>query len=230
MTGMTMRGGFALAVMLTAITHGAGAQTGKDGLRNARYCEIVPVVREGVRFVASVYNTLGLNDCPEAAWNKLSEDALKKRFGAVKVLLNGPRYFLMDEIAATGATAAGETIDVNGLAMTQRATIHLSLAELHSGPYHEKTIERTTHYVFKAGKPIFVLDAPDGSRYVMQAYAQIVDKKLSYDDLPKLAGRLKLPKGWHYTASVAEQDLTLGAEGKAVVVQDDLDDTYQKLR
>ena len=31
-----------------------------EGVRNARYCEIIPIVRDGL----TVYNTLGLNDCP----------------------------------------------------------------------------------------------------------------------------------------------------------------------
>jgi hypothetical protein len=198
-------------------------------VRNARYCEIVPVVRDGLRLVATVYNTLGLNDCPASLWDKITEDAMKQRFsGAIKVLINGPRYFLMDTIAGEGATAAGETIDVGGLAMTRRATIDLSLAELAEGPYRERTINRETRYVFDAGKPVFVLTAPDASRYAMQAYAQIVDKTLFYDDLPKLGARLKLPKGWRYTVMLPDKDFVVGARGKAVIVQDDFDNTYQK--
>lgn len=63
----------------------------------------------------------------------------------------------------------------------------------------------------------------------MQAYAQIVDKSLTYADLPGLGSRLKLPSGWRYTSMVPESDLILGAQGKATVVQDDLENTYQKL-
>lgn len=223
--------GFALAAAAPqagAQSPPAGEHSRKD-VRNARYCEIIPVVRDGIHLVATVYNTLGLNDCPAVLWNKLGEDALKQRFRAIKVMLNGPRFFLMDTIIGEGATAAGETIDVGGLAMTKRATINLSLTELGEGPYHEHTINRETRYVFAAGKPAFVLTAPNGSRFAMQAYAQIVDKTLSYDDLPKLGSRLKLPKGWQYSVLVPEKDLIAGAQGKATVVQDDLDDTYQKL-
>jgi len=63
----------------------------------------------------------------------------------------------------------------------------------------------------------------------LQAYAQIVDKSLTYADLPALGSRLKLPSGWRYTSMVPESDLVLGAQGKATVVQDDLENTYQKL-
>ena len=85
-----------------------------EGVRNARYCEIIPVVRSGFHLVATVYNTLGLNDCPAAVWDKITEAEMKKRFGAIKVLLNGPRYFVMDTIVAGGDTASGEKIEAAG--------------------------------------------------------------------------------------------------------------------
>ena len=40
------------------------------------------------------------------------------------------------------------------------------------------------------------------TRYVMQAYAQIVDKTLDYAALPTLGGKLKLPSGWRYSSMV----------------------------
>jgi hypothetical protein len=213
----------------------AGAQTPDkarhmiEGVRNVRYCEIIPVVRHGFHLVATVYNTLGLNDCPPAVWDKITEAAMKKRFGALQVVLNGPRHFVMDAIAAEGDTASGATIDAGGLALTARATIKVGLSDLRAKPYRERTIERETRYIFKAGQPMFLLVRPDGVRYAMQSCAQIVDKSLGYADLPKLGDRLKLPKGWHYETMTPDTDLMLGAQGKATVVQDDLDNTYQKL-
>ena len=76
---------------------------------------------------------------------------------------------------------------------------------------------------------MFLLVRPDGVRYAMQSYAQMVDKSLSYDNLPGLGSRLKLPAGWRYEVMKPDSDLLLGATGKAIVVQDDLDNTYQKL-
>ena len=225
----------AIAAFATGGISSAGAlpiDPGKhslDGVRNARYCEIIPVVRSGFHLVATVYNTLGLNDCPAAVWDKITEAQMKKRFGAIKVLLNGPRHFMMDTIAAGGSTATGETIEAGGLELTERASIDLDLFGMRSEPYRERTIERDTRYVFDAGKPVFLLVAPDGARYAMQAYAQMIDKSLAYDDLPGLGARLKLPKGWRYETFVPRTDLVLGANGEAIIVQDDLDDTYQKI-
>ena len=200
-----------------------------EGVRNARYCEIIPIVRDRFHLVATVYNTLGLNDCPADVWAAITEDSMKKPFGAITVLLNGPRYFLMDSITAKGATKAGKKIEAGGLSLTERASIDLGLFDMLHRSYRETTIDRDTLYLFKAGSPVFMFEAPDSSRYVMQAYAQIVDKTLSYNDLPALSARLKLPSGWRYTTMVPEKDLVAGAEGKATVVQDDLENTYQKL-
>lgn len=154
---------------------------------------------------------------------------MRKRFDAMTVLLNGPRYFLMDEITASGATRAGKTIEAGGLELTERATIDVGLLDLMHRPYREETIDRDTVYLFKAGQPVFMLQAPGGGRYAMQAYAAIIDKTLTYGDLPKLGPKLKLPSGWTYSSTVPDKDLVLGASGKAIVVQDDLDNTYQKL-
>jgi hypothetical protein len=96
-------------------------------------------------------------------------------------------------------------------------------------PYREETINRDTLYLFKARQPVFMLKAPDGARYAMQAYAHIIDKTLTYNDLPALGGKLELPSGWTYSVTTPDNDLRLGASGKARVVQDDLDNTYQKL-
>jgi hypothetical protein len=145
------------------------------------------------------------------------------------VLLNGPRHFLMDSIAASGATKTGETIEIGGLKLTERATIDLGLLDLLHRPYREQTIDRETVYTFKAGRPVFTLETADGSRYVMQAYAQIVDKDLSYADLAGLGVKLKLPAGWRYGSSVPDQDLVLGAAGTATVIQDEFENTYQKV-
>jgi hypothetical protein len=223
--------------LLTCILHAVGGAQAQpviegnsiSGTRDARYCEIIPVVREGFHLKATVYNTLGLNDCPPAIWNAITEDAMKQRFDALTVLLNGPRHFLMDSITAQGATRTGAKIEAGGLELAERATIDLGLLDLLQRPYREQTIGRETVYRFKAGSPVFMLEDADGSRYAMQAYAQTVDKTFDYAALPSLGARLKLPSGWRYSSMVPDEDLVLGAAGKATIVQDELENTYQKL-
>ena len=153
---------------------------------------------------------------------------MKAHFDALTILLNGPRHFVMDEITAAG-NRIGKKIEVDGVGLTERASIDLGLLDLLHRPYRKTTIDRDTRYTFKAGRPVFLLEAPDGSRYVMQAYAQIVDKTLDYAGLPALGAKLKLPSGWRYTTMTPDADLIAGAKGKATVIQDELENTYQKL-
>jgi predicted nucleic acid-binding Zn ribbon protein len=199
------------------------------GVRDARYCELIPIVRSGARLLATIYNTLGLNDCPAEIWSKISEADMKRRFDAVKVVLNGPRYFVMDSIEGAGETVGGKTIEAAGLSLTERASINVTPLDRLREPYRETTINRATKYLFMAGKQVFILQAPNGGRCAMQAYSQIVDKSLSYADLANLGDRLKLPPKWRYFVVTPDQDLIVGAKGKAIVVQDELQNTYQKL-
>ena len=227
---LIVAGGAAMAALAPA----AGQKVDKtkhmiEDVRDARYCEIIPVVRRGIYFIGTVYNTLGLNDCPPEVWEKITETAMKKRFGAMMAVLNGPRHFVMDAIGAAGDTASGATVEAGGLKLTARATIKLRLINMRTKPYRERTVDRETRYVFRAGRPVFLLVRPDGARYAMQSYAEMKDKSLSYADLPALGSRLKLPAGWRYESMTPDADLVLGAKGKAIIVQDDLDDTYQKL-
>ncbi len=198
-------------------------------IRNARYCEIIPlkVTLEGLK--ASVYNTLGHDTCPEEKWRALTESELRGHFDVLDVIKNGPRYFLMDQILAGGATASGEVITLGGIVLQKRAEVRPSLRQAMQPPFTEQTIDRETTYRFKAGLPVFELKGPDGAVYVMQSYAQIVDPTLSYEALPGLATRLKLPEGWSYASRVPTEDLLLGAKGKATVIQDNLKNTYQKV-
>jgi hypothetical protein len=230
---MACAGALALPALLLATPEAIAEPVAKgdtiEGTRDARYCELIPVVRGGLHLTATVYNTLGLNDCPPSVWDAITEKAMKQRFDALTVILNGPRHFLMDSITAGGATKAGKTIEAGGLKLTERASIDVGLMDLMHRPYRELTIDRDTIYRFKAGNPVFMLEAPDGSRYAMQAYSQIVDKSLDYAGLSALGNRLKLPSGWRYTKLSPETDLVLGAKGTATVVQDELENTYQKL-
>ncbi|MGA8650386.1 MAG: hypothetical protein WB677_07160 [Xanthobacteraceae bacterium] len=48
-------------------------------------------------------------------------------------------------------------------------------------------------------------------------------------DLPGLGGRLKLPPGWRYETMTPASDLIVGAKGRAIIVQDDLDDAMLEI-
>lgn len=201
----------------------------RDNLRDARYCEILLFQGRGNNISGCVYNTLGLNDCPQDQWEELDASELKRQYGASAVVLNGPRHFIMDR--TTLSTAGSDVIDFGGVQMRPFANVELPPGGLAGGgqtPYTETTIDRVTEYVYLAGRPIYQLTSPDGIVYIMQSYSQIIDPTLTAADLPNLGSRLKLPEGWQYSTRTPDSDLSLVSTGKATVLQDDLQNSYQR--
>lgn len=201
-----------------------------SGLFDQRYCEILTVERRKLKLHVTVYNTLGYNTCPEDAWRKLNAHVLARELDVEATQLNGPRHWLMDGITGKGATAAGEVKTFGGIEMAARAEITMPLLSAPIGKtYYQPTeVNRETVWLFAAGKPVFELTAPQGQVYMMQSYAQIVDPTLTLADLPGLGARLKLPKGWTYSSRVLTEDYKLEARGVAHVLQDELQNTYQR--
>ena len=228
----------AALVCATALTAGASpaaAQTPPSisippDLRNVRYCEVITVDRERLTFHVAVYNTLGLNFCPAEQWAKLDARALAREFDVSRVKLNGPRYWTIDGIEASGATKAGKIESFGGIGMVERATLTTKLWQGTVGDrfYKPNKVARSTVFHYKAGRPAYELTAPNGDVYMMQSYAQIADPKLTADDLASLGGRLKLPKGWRYGTRTLDADYALKADGVAYVINDDLYNSYQR--
>ena len=213
----------AAAVALSAPA-GAAAQPSTMSFHDARYCEFLVLTGDVPNAKVTVYNTIGLNECPQALWDSIDAGELAQELGAKAVIKNGPRNFLMD--SATGNP--GPVRDFDGLEMRKVATIAIhSNEELVSRVYSERTITRHNTWTWNAGRRVYELLAPNGSTYVMQSYSQIEDPDLSIGQLRKLGKRLELPEGWQYRSRVLKDDLVLKARGSATIVQDDLTNTYQ---
>jgi hypothetical protein len=200
-------------------------------LRDYRYCEIMPVFQSGLTLNIEVWNTTGLNACPADLWAKLDANAMAKQYGANLVKLNGPRHWLFNKVTAGGATAAGKFEDFGGIEMKQLATLQLYIWQGSAGGtfYTPDQVNRTTVFTYWAGNQIYELISPKGDTYIMQSYAQIVDPNLTINELNTLGGRLNLPKGWQYQTRTLDADLELSANGVAYVLQDDLQNSYQKM-
>ncbi len=204
----------------------------KQELRNVRYCEVIPSVQNGSTVTSYIYNTLGFNNCPRREWNKLTVAEVNQEFGSQKAQLNGPRHWVLDHIQSTGsATSTGETFTFGGIEMGLDGTLTTPTGQATVGEqaYVVNEVKRDTIWTYDAGKPIFELKAPDGHVYVMQSYSQLVDKKLHYRDLPRLACLLNLPPGWSYTRKQLTRILQLNSNGLAYIVNDNLFDTYQRM-
>ena len=212
---------------LVCLGAAASADHRKSDIYDARYCEIFILRGTVPDAKVRVFNTIGLDRCPAKKWNAIDPAALAQQLGAKAVILNGPRHWLMD--SASGKL--GKPRRIAGIRMRQAAVIDItSNAELAQMPYTERTIRRHSTWKWDRGRRVYELTSPDGSKYVMQSYAQIRDPYLSIPDLRSLGGRLDLPDGWRYRTKRLKRDLTIRANGRATVVQDDLLDTYQRVR
>jgi len=196
----------------------------RDDLRNVRYCEVLVATRHGMSAVAAVYNTLGVNDCPADKWRALDANKLKKELKATEVILNGPRYFVMDRNALANP---GDVKNFDSLDARLVAQLEIKQKQKRT-PYAENTVDRQSQYVYERGKNVYELVSPYGRVFIMQSYSQEIDKSLNEQELQSLAIRLKLPKGWQYRVRKLDDDLVVRNSGtQAHVVQDDLRNTYQ---
>ena len=201
-----------------------------DGLRDVRYGEVLLLSQgDDGSFTADVFNTLGLNDCPQEAWAALDAAAIAAERGALHVMLNGPRYWTLDTIVPLAERE--RVLDRFGdLDMFLAATVDLGKELEVGGSYLDRSIVRETIFRFKEGSEVYELHSPDGWTYVMQAYSLAVDEGQAIDDLRTLGDRLQLPAGWRYTVRTLDHQLDLlSTDGVATVTQDELQNTYQRI-
>lgn len=202
-----------------------------QGLRDVRYGEVLVLRKtDHGTFAADVHNTLGLNDCPQAAWDALDPTAIAEERGALGVVLNGPRHWALDTIVTVGPPRERTFDRFGALDTFLAATVELGDDLPDGSSYTERHVARETIFRFKAGSPVHELRSPDGTTYVLQAYSLAVDPTQTLADLPALGDRLALPDGWTFTVRTPEVDLDLlSTDGIATVVQDELQNTYQRI-
>ena len=250
-----IKGGLVILIVLALAACGSGSATGSgttstpttatatastsatpssmQNVRDLRYCEVIPSVQTGSTVTTYVYNTLGLNFCPPAKWNALTEAEVNQEYGSQSAQLNGPRHWVMDSIVGSGSSTSGKTFTFGGIQTQLRGTLTTPVGTPTVGNqfYVPNQVSRNTVFTYDAGKPVFELIAPNGDVYVMQSYAQIVDQTLTYKQLSGLSSKLQLPSGWTYTTKTLQQDLKLDttSTGVAYVVNDNLADSFQRM-
>ncbi len=202
---------------------------GVHGIRGQRYGEVLLVYPGSDTVTADVYNSFGLNDCPQELWSKLDATQLAKDNAAAMAILNGPRYWLMDSITKYATdTRAQETKDFGGIAMFKAATVNVG--DLGSqGPYTAHAVDRRTVFTYDAGSEVYELVDPAGTHWIMQTWSQVVDPTLAQSDLAALSSRLSLPAGWTYTVRTMSAPLAVDTTTTdAQVLQDSLNNSYSR--
>ena len=198
-----------------------------NGLSGKRYGEVLLVTPGEAGPQAAIYNSFGLNDCPAELWSALDAQAIATENGAATALLNGPRYWLMNEIDKM--TQAPRIVkNFGGIDMLLQGTVLLSA--VHPAPYTANQVHRHTVFTFDAGEEVYELQDPAFRRWVMQTWSGIVDPDLSRADLPGLGERLSLPEGWTYQTRTLTSPLRIDTTTHAAqVLQDDLANSYSLL-
>lgn len=205
-----------------------------ENLENYRYCEVFliggnPITKD---LSAAFYNTTDRNNgaatrdsCSDELWAEVDKEAMKKQYNALGVFKNGPRFWMYDWLELP----VGDELDFNGLKARWMGQVKLPKGFGKEGStfYKSTTVSRESKQGYKKGQTVFILDDPNGTPWVMQAYSRIVDPELTYEDLKTLDEKLKLPEGWKYRYKVLDEALGIGAiNGTARVTQDNLENTY----
>lgn len=209
--------------------------TTNEPLRNLRFCEIFFIkVKDEVNEL-HVYNPTGLNDmasthdsCPDGRVNEIDFEAVKQHYGLDAIYYNKPRYWIGDRLEVP----VGTIRRIGELDWYWMAASHMP-ASVKMAPgfltYKKAPVERKTELTFSAGKPVFLLDDPDGKVWVMKSWRDAHGQ--TYEGLKDLGSRYQsLPEGYRFRVKVLDKDLVLRpTEGTATVMQDEFENTFDYL-
>ncbi len=171
-----------------------------DDVRGRRFAELLLVMGETV----DMYNTACLNDAPAEIWDDLDLDLLAQQHGALRVVKNGPKYWVMD----SQTVLLGPPTSFGGLDARYGATVSVALLMAQGGaaPYQVFSPQKTHRMVYAAGHPVFELVDADGHAYVMQAHGP----EFTLDTLETLGEQMtQLPDGWEYRTRMLTEALVL---------------------
>ena len=190
-------------------------------MRGYRYCELLFQFDDRTE----VWGTQGLNQCPQTDWNELDLDRIKSSNNATNLIANGPRYFVVN--SSIGMDLPDESKRKFGnLEMRKLATVGMLDIER---SFTEISVYRNNIWIFKEDEQIYLLIDTDGSEYIMQSYSLVIDASMEESKLSNLEEKLNLPVGWRYETRVLDSELRVPANGEAIVLRDNLSNTYQKI-
>ncbi len=216
-------------VYATERIHRTPPEPASGFMYNLRYCEILlpTFTAEGIE--VEIWGAQGPDACPQEAWEALDLAAIAAENGAPLAIGNGPRFFTADWISNTDGLAEGEPRLFGEIEMVLFTTANPSEVAGETR-YGITRVARDNIWHFSAGRRVYELIDPEGTRYIMQSFSRIVDPDLALEDLASLGDRLDLPAGWSFESRVLSETLEVPAvDGTAEVVQDDLSNTYQRV-
>lgn len=199
-------------------------------MRGQRYCEVgvAQKLKAPEKSTIDIYNTVGLNNCPQSLWKNLSEEKVRQQTGSTVVRLNGPRYWVTDGVS-NYKLINSKVVNIAGLDMWIAQIISVSWYDLVTGskPYTPHSLQRKVTFIYQSGKPVYELIDPKGHVYIMQSYS-LQKIYQSQSSLSNLNSTLTLPKGWKFRSRTLDQTISvINNDNKATVIRDDFFNAYQ---
>jgi hypothetical protein len=183
-----------------------------------------------------VYNSLGLNLCPQEQWEMLDSEAIAQEYSARSAFLNGPRFWVLDSIVSSTPSPAQAVSALFGdIEMRLVAALVAPVERLEESAngetnYRVAKVSRDTVFSFVAGRQLYELYEPNGNHYMLQSFSRVVDKDLQLSELADLGKRLALHEGWRFVTRTLGFPFDLRTvDGLAQVVTDNLNNTYQRV-
>jgi len=184
---------------------------------------------------AGIFNTTGFNIRPEnsrdsipnAIFKGYSDNAVQQNYGAAAVFMEETRYWMMDKLRIL---LGNNVRNLDGLDARFGAFTNVapSATTGSSNAFKIASVTRNSTFLFDAGQPAFILDAPNGMTFIQQSWVLSAGP---FQD-PKIGSSLTLPKGWTWRTKTLSKELTIngipenGAANQWKVVQDNLGDSY----
>ena len=207
-----------------------GREMHMKDMRGYRFHEVGLLTGIGKQnVVANVWNTTGASDPTPEQFAALDADKIAKENHVPRAWLNPDRHWMCDEL---DAWEVGEDREFDGIKFSWVAVASAEeTMKTVQRPFAPGYIYRNNAFTFKKGSEVYLLDAPDGEVFVLQAFTPAHDPSLTKDNLAELGGKLDLPEGWAFRSKVLDRDLAVSTHDEtghlAHIVQDKFHNTYQ---
>ncbi|HEY4050004.1 MAG TPA: hypothetical protein VGM27_24345 [Acidobacteriaceae bacterium] len=138
----------------------------------------VPVDGEimGTCYNTTVYPSTpgGRDTAPQAIFDKMNPVELAKQNDVVRVWLNPPRQWLLDNVDIETA----KTRVFGGLKATWVALMNMPKGEW--APFTTATIARKSKFSFNNGTNVYLVDDPEGNTWIMKSVSPTVDWPVNF--------------------------------------------------
>jgi len=195
-------------------------------LYNSRYCEFLLVKQIAPTISVDVFNTTGLNECPQDEFDAANPAVITANSGSLIAAKGGPSRWTLDGIRNL---PAGDPVDTDGLETRLIGT--LTPPSLVPPPFAEIPISRSTVWNYRRGRTVRILISTTGKKYAMQSYSRATGSTLKESDLNGLGSNpgTRIPDGWEFrTKKVKQKLLTMRTRGAAYIVRDGFANVYQR--